>query len=66
MTDLRAQARKLAQQIVDDIFVNGQGDEAQRLVLTIDSPSKRDLGGWSKECLADRIARLLERQKGQK
>jgi thiamine biosynthesis lipoprotein ApbE len=51
----------LAQEIADDLFMNGQGQEATRLVLTVDRPLKLDLGGLSKPVVVDRIARALKR-----
>ncbi len=62
MTDTgeRASPQKIAEQIADDLFVNGAGERAQRLVLTVDSPKKLDLGGWSYLCLVDRIADILK------
>jgi hypothetical protein len=53
--------RQLAEAIAEDLFVNGCGDVAERLVLTVDSAPKRDLGGWSKGPLTDRIELLLRR-----
>jgi hypothetical protein len=52
-------ANKLAQTIVDDLYTNGQGDEADRLVLM--SKAGQDLGGWGKLPLYHRLAQLLER-----
>ncbi len=37
----------LAARIAMRLFTNGCSSTAQRLVLTIDTPVKRDLGGWS-------------------
>lgn len=45
-----------ARAIARDLFTNGAGTKADRLVLTIDGPPKRDLGGWAehvRECLRD-------------
>ena len=44
---------------MDDLFRNGQGDEAHRLVLT--SAHGRDLGGWGRQDVVDRIADALSR-----
>ena len=57
-------AEKLAAQIVDDIFRNGGQETADRLVLTVDMPVPRDLGGWSKRALADRIATIIAKAEG--
>ena len=45
--------RKLAKQIANDLFTNGSGQEADRLVLEL--PGKRDGGGWCKRAVEDRI-----------
>jgi hypothetical protein len=50
----------LAKNIARDLFVNGSGQYAQRLVLTRDTPTHQDLGGWSEEAMADRIEDLLD------
>lgn len=47
--------RQLAEEIAADLFTNGNGDRAGRLVLTIDGPPRRDLGGWGQKAMADRI-----------
>ncbi len=47
----------LAEQIARDLFVNGQGQRAVRLVL-VDAHG-RDLGGWGETVVADRIAAAL-------
>jgi hypothetical protein len=52
-------AKRIATLIVDDLFQNGTGDKAERLVLTINGPPKRDLGGWSRGPMIDRIADML-------
>jgi len=51
------QAEALAKRIAEELFVNGFGDKAYRLVLT--SRDGRDLGGWGEGPLTDRIAGLL-------
>jgi hypothetical protein len=45
--------RDVVKRIVDDLFVNGNGDKAERLVLT--SSDGRNLGGWSKDAVVARI-----------
>ncbi len=42
-------------QFVDGLFVNGSGQKADRLVLVADGPPSRDLGGWCKQAIADRL-----------
>lgn len=44
--------RTVATEIADALFTNGSGDRAKRLVLTIDGPPKRDLGGWTRPTTA--------------
>jgi hypothetical protein len=51
-------ARQIAQRIADDLFVNGEGVEAERLVLWLDSQDA-NLGGWSKRAVIDRIVKVL-------
>lgn len=46
---------QLIAQFVDGLFVNGSGQKADRLVLTVDGPPSRDLGGWCKQAIADRL-----------
>lgn len=53
------EASSLAKRIADDLFVNGMGQEAERLVLTVDGPPTRDLGGWCKAAVVDRISGIL-------
>lgn len=50
--------RKLAEKMTDDIFTNGQGSKAERLLLWNDSTTT-DLGGWSERPCADRIETML-------
>lgn len=49
----------LVEQAVDSLFVNGQGERADRLVLTRDSDPPRDLGGWCKGAIVDRLLAAL-------
>lgn len=49
----------LADRIVADLFRNGAGQEADRLVLT--SKDGRDLGGWSRGPVRDVILRELRK-----
>lgn len=60
-----AVTRQLAEKIADDLFRNGQGHEADRLVLMKDNTDTtgrdwpKDLGGWCKSAVVDRIAAAL-------
>lgn len=51
--------RKLAELIVKQLFTNGSAEHAQRLVLTIDTPVKRDLGGWCEAAAVDQVLAIL-------
>lgn len=49
--------QKLAATIADDLFTNGNGDEADHLVLEL--PNGRNGGGWCKSAVAGRIERAM-------
>lgn len=49
--------KALAERIARDLFTNGQGEHAERLVL-IDA-NGRDLGGWCEQAVVDRIEGAL-------
>jgi hypothetical protein len=51
--------REVAEKIAEAIFVNGQGQKAERLVLTVDGPPQRDLGGWGFRPIIDQIEKVL-------
>lgn len=48
---------QVAERIVAQLFVNGQGQQADRLVLA--SEDHRDLGGWCKRAVVDVITKYL-------
>ena len=50
-------ARERAMTIAEELFRNGFGEEAKRLVLELDDG--RDGGGWSKKAAIDRIEAAL-------
>jgi hypothetical protein len=50
--------RELAERVAADVFVNGQGETADRLVLVKDAPL-RELGGWGRMPFIDRVERVL-------
>lgn len=50
---------KVIEQFVDSLFVNGAGERADRLVLTVDGPPSRDLGGWCRSAIVDRLHAVL-------
>jgi len=52
-------ARYLAGKIVHDLFTNGIGDRASRLVLEL-SNEKRDGGGWSEYAASIRIEQIID------
>jgi hypothetical protein len=49
----------LARSIAERLFTNGSQERAQRLVLTIDKPVERNLGGWGFEPAVDQIYDIL-------
>jgi hypothetical protein len=51
-------AKKLAENIADKLFTNGNGDNALRLELK--SLDHKYLGGWCKQAVIDVIAQALE------
>jgi len=53
----RQEKRELANQIARELFTNGQGNVAARLVLM--SEHQQNLGGWSEVALQDRIFEAL-------
>jgi hypothetical protein len=55
----RDDTRILAEKIAQRLFTNGSAERAQRLVLTIDKPVGRDLGGWSIGAATDHIEEIL-------
>lgn len=54
-----SEQRKLANRIARDLFTFGTGERADRLVLLIERPLCRDLGGWSESALAERVYQHL-------
>lgn len=54
----KREAQQFAKMIARDLFTNGAGQRASRLVLTVDAPHS-DLGGWGEAAMADRIAVVL-------
>lgn len=56
----------LAKRLARDLFTNGSQERAQRLVLTVDHPKQRDLGGWGESAAAYRIFTLLSKELGTK
>jgi hypothetical protein len=55
----RMTRRQLAEYIAASLFVNGAGQYADRLILAVDGPPSRDLGGWCLKAVADRIELAL-------
>lgn len=56
---MKISRRQLAEEIAGSLFVNGAGQHAERLVLTVDGPPERDLGGWSLTAAVDVIEKAL-------
>lgn len=52
-------SRELAEAIARRLFTDGTHQIAQRLVLTVDTPAKRDLGGWCEAAAVDQIQAVL-------
>ena len=55
---MKTQARKLAERITRKLFVSGQGERAERLVLEL--PGKRNGGGWCQGAVRDQIEKILK------
>ena len=51
---------KLAKRIADYLFINGAGQQADRLVLML--PDERDGGGWCKQAAMDQIDRAIREE----
>lgn len=54
----RGDARALARQIAERLFINGAGEKADRLML-VDEDDK-DLGGWCEGAVVDQAASAIE------
>lgn len=54
--------RQMAECIADDIMLNGNNEKAERIVLLL--PGDRDGGGWSRDALVARIAKMLLQLEG--
>lgn len=55
--------KEIAEAIVRELFTNGNSETAERLVLTVDGPPMRTLGGWSQRGAAWQIQGTLDRLK---
>lgn len=53
-------ANEIARAIAEYAFRNGQGDEADRLVLTVDTKPPVDLGGWSRSAFIAFTTRIIQ------
>jgi hypothetical protein len=47
----------VARKIVDELFTNGDGQQAERLMMIL--PGGRDGGGWGRRPAQDKIERIL-------
>ncbi len=54
MTETR-RLRALIEHFARELFTNGMGQCADRLVLTIDAPKPIDLGGWGRLVIEDKL-----------
>ena len=50
--------RDRIERVVDELFVNGSGARAERQVLV--DASGRDLGGWCRGAIVDRVVAAFE------
>ena len=55
---MKSQIKKTAEAIADDLFKSGFGSKAYKLALV--TAEGRDLGGWCKRAVVDRIMKKLE------
>jgi len=55
---------RLARDIADDLFTNGTGERATRLVLMLEDPGnpRFELGGWGIAAMAHRISTHLQQR----
>lgn len=51
--------KRIADAVVADLFLTGCDQPAERLVL--EGKDKRDLGGWCRGAVRDRVLAILER-----
>lgn len=58
VTNEQVDCRKIATAIADNLFVNGNGTHAERLMLV--GADGRDLGGWCKQAVVDVIVDELK------
>jgi len=56
--EARITAREIAMQLADDLFTDGWGNKAQRLVMEL--ASGKPGGGWCHAAVVDRLAKGLE------
>ena len=54
-----SKSRNEIETFVEKLFTNGQGEKADRLVLADDGPPKKDLGGWCRGAIVNRIEEFL-------
>ncbi len=65
MIFMKRQIRNIAKAIASDLFTNGVGQHAGRLVLVslkLDDAPERNLGGWSEGAVVDRVSAILEKR----
>jgi len=62
MSDMTRQgmAKSLAVRIAGELFINGAGEEAQRLVLEL--PTGGNGGGWCQKAVIDRVEAILREE----
>ena len=52
--------RTLAKEITEDLFTNGEGVRAHRLVL--EAYKTQDMGGWSEQAVQSRIEAIIRKR----
>ena len=53
----KEETMEVAARIARDLFTNGGGQHASRLVL--EGPNGQDIGGWGEDAVKTRIAQIL-------
>jgi hypothetical protein len=59
---MKLPTERIVSRIVDGLFTNGFGEQAERLVMTIDHPTPADLGGWNRLAVAAIVREILKQE----
>lgn len=54
-----------ADAIVEFLFTNGSGQQADRLVLTVETPQTHDIGRWDRVAVRGAIVSVLNNSTGE-